>query len=398
MMNRLMLCSTDRFTLAWLVLAWWAAWPTLGESNAAPPWRKGDLVGEARGVKLVRIVKEDLRIDLRPLERGQPAAIEAVYYLQAEPGAGKVDLVFITGAGSVDGAGVWLNDQSIEWKLQTQGDVPPEWLPPKTTPGFDDAEPLRYNARATVRPNELCQIAFTLNLTPGPHRLKVAYRAEASQVVRREPARFWQLVYILAPAKAWASFAKLEVTVLTPTARRFASSPALAQAGPGVYRGEFDGLPADHLAISTQMPFKQQALFGRWPGLLALVIGGMACGGLALLTGFRAGVRLASTNRFWTALVLRALAAGVLTAIVVGAVLAWFALGNPHGVPAGQDNWNENYGRAMLAFAGVILSVPVTFIGGAVFTVAAFFMGRRMMRHGRLPPPYLSADAPTPAA
>lgn len=97
-------------------------------------------------------------------------------------------------------------------------------------------------------------------------------------------------------------------------------------------------------------------------------------------------------------MVLRALAAGVLTAIVVGAAFAWFALGNSHGVPAGQDNWNENYGRAMLAFAGAILSVPVAFIGGAVFTVAAFFMGRRMMRDGRLPPSYLSADAPTPVA
>ena len=68
------------------------------------------------------------------------------------------------------------------------------------------------------------------------------------------PVRYWQLGYVLSPARQWASFGTLDVSVQLPSGWSFASSPGLARSGDEA-RGSFQGVPADSLGMTAQFPY-----------------------------------------------------------------------------------------------------------------------------------------------
>jgi hypothetical protein len=90
----------------------------------------------------------------------------------------------------------------------------------------------------------------------------------------------WQLPYILAPAREWASFGGLDVTVYLPETWQAASKPSLERED-NVLRGSFAHVPADCLALAVRAPVPSEldSRVRRYVTLylLALASGGLLC-------------------------------------------------------------------------------------------------------------------------
>lgn len=68
-----------------------------------------------------------------------------------------------------------------------------------------------------------------------------------------EPTVAWQFAYVLEPAASWKSFGELELQVMVPTGWFTAVTPALDRRG-DVLRGQFQGRPAEAVALTVQRP------------------------------------------------------------------------------------------------------------------------------------------------
>lgn len=323
------------------------AWP-----NAAPPWQSGDTSGEPNGLRDVAIERETLTIDLRPLADGGSAIIEAVYRLHNRGAAVNTDLVFISGSPLGSDNGVWLDDQPVPSRKAEAPKEPAAWLPPKTTPGVGDrTTPLSYYADGT--PQE--SLFFALTLSPGSHTLRVRYLTRVTAYSLDAPTRYWQFAYVLAPAREWGGFGGLDVTVHVPPGWHAAAEPSLQRDGDRL-AGSFDSLPADHLALTTQMPWKDNR--GAWDGVWR----GVALGGLVVcpLLGLFAGRRLGQAGRSsaWAWLV------SLTVALFWAALLALLTMIG-EGVetpPLSQASWNTGP-IGVLRFVGgmgvAVLALPV---------------------------------------
>jgi hypothetical protein len=215
----------------------------------------------------------------------------------------------------------------------------PSWAPPVTTPTADGDGELGYEVhRGDSDP------AFSLRLEPGEHELVVRCTADASASFT-EPTVTWQLAYVLAPAREWASFGGLDVEIIVPERWRAAASPALVRDG-DTLRGSFDALPSDAIAIATQMepPFSYSALVAAsWLALLVVAIAGLPlCGricGTQSRSWFTAGVRAVVVAASWSA-------------AFVGALV--FVLSADHLALAEQAPPSSDYGSALLVLAASI--------------------------------------------
>lgn len=241
-------------------------------ANAGPSSTSARVVAEPVGIRDVRIARETLLIDLRPLVTGDAARVEAVYHLQNDGPAQPLDLLFAFGSRETSDYQVTLDDQPIEGVLQKTS-LPKEWMPPRTTPALSGNGVITYaDGWASVYP-----LAFSIAAPPGESVLIVRYRAAAKHTYAR-PAMYRQFAYILAPARAWAGFGGLEVTVHVPEEWSVVSTPGLERAG-GVLRGTFADVPADAIALTLRPPVAagyDAVKYGAW-GLFATVgLGGLA--------------------------------------------------------------------------------------------------------------------------
>jgi hypothetical protein len=237
-----------------LVLGTWLL-PGLAWGNAGPPTRGATpLVAEPVGIRDVEIVREHLNLDLRGFARGGPAQVEAVYQLRNRGREQKLDLVFVTGVSDVWGFQIRLGDEPVASRPAVDLQLPAEWQPPATTPDIYDQQGVPYadawRGTRTVKP-----MAFTLLLAPGSHTLQVRYLTQG--LVRLwghgQPTVYHQLAYVLAPARSWAGFGGLDVTVQLPPKWRAATAPALRRDG-DTLNGIFSEVPADALALTVQSP------------------------------------------------------------------------------------------------------------------------------------------------
>ncbi|MFC1466259.1 MAG: hypothetical protein ACFLMY_15570 [Candidatus Brachytrichaceae bacterium NZ_4S206] len=222
-------------------------------ANVGPPMRGGDLAAEPIGLQDIDVVHEVLEIDLRPLEQAQPARIVAAYTLNNRGQAREVELMFVTSSQRAGSFAVTLNDSEyIQPDIQQikRDALPVKWQPPEVAPGLDGVPvdlPLFNYAEIVVA-------LFKPVIPASQSTLTVRYEAEAVRYMRSgTPTDQWLLAYSLAPAASWASFGQLKVTVLTPPKWLIASEPALARNG-DVLTGEFNGLPADAIALTTRAP------------------------------------------------------------------------------------------------------------------------------------------------
>lgn len=350
-----------------------------------PGSRPGDAPREpSGGLKSVRVLRESLVIDLRPLEAGRPAVVDVTYAVRNDGGARDLELVFVA-AGMRPGAawawdgrgwapdpargrpegGVWLDGSPVEARAEAgaQG-LPREWTSPDATPALDPArDALPYESRGEGT------LSFRVALAPGAHELRVRYEARPGAYADAESdAVYWQLGYVLAPAREWGGFGGLDAKVLLPEGWRAASRPEMRREGDALV-AHWDALPADALAVTAQTDERtahDPVLF--WKALLAQ---GALFTALAALAGWRLGGWLGRRRRTsaWALLVSPPIAA-LLYALsyLVAAVLS-----APRAPGQAAFNQVGNYNVIVTFF----LFVVITVWHFLVTQVAAFVARRR---------------------
>ena len=215
--------------------------------NAGPSDTGATIVGEPTGIIDVNIVHETLTIDLRPLAVGNAAQIEAVYKLRNDGPEQELNLLFAFGSPNRDDWRVTLDGQQIPGELQQGASMPKEWWPPKTTPSLpgDDRVMTYAGAWRSVVP-----LAFEVIIPPGESELRVRYEEQGKTTFAR-PTMYRQFAYILAPARSWAGFGGLNVTIHVPKEWLVVCSPDLERDG-SVWRGSFNSIPADSIGITLR--------------------------------------------------------------------------------------------------------------------------------------------------
>jgi len=254
-----------------------AAW-----ANFAPRFW-GDATSEPWGLKNVAIAQERLTIDLRPLADANLVRVAVTYDL-SNPGVSKhLDLLFVSGEVDISDFEAYLGDQPLMTRLLSSDESrrlweqsPPSWRPPAEAPGIE-SEMTYYTFSSWATQPGL--VALSLELPPGPSRLGVRYRTRACGTDER-PTVTWQLPYVLAPAREWGEFGRLDVVVQLPGGWEARSTPALDREGDTLL-GSFPGLPADALLLATGPPVPPEYYRAVWlaKALCAIVLvgGPMMC-------------------------------------------------------------------------------------------------------------------------
>ncbi len=350
-------------------LVLFAVMPAVAWANAGPPHVPGRLIGEPNGLESVAIKHERLSFDLRPLARAGSAQVEARYDIENTGEECTVDLVFVGGPMVSDSTAVVLDEQPISAVWKKVDALPPAWQIPASTPAIGGKGTLPYRAGAALEIPH-----FSITLKPGAHQLRVRYAAKpTSYATGGAPRLYWQLAYILAPAREWAGSGGLDVHVQLPKGWRFASTLPLTRAGDEL-TGSFGELPADAIAMTAQarsIPIVGVVVF--WASKLLLV----ACvvGGPVILwrTGRRIGrLRGRRLRSILWALVVSPLAGFVwMVALIVCLVLAFQA---DLFVTADLQR-SQNYGNVYLLFYVGILCT-LAFPLGLVITLAGAFVAR----------------------
>ena len=231
-------------------------------------------------------------------------------------------------------------------------------------------------------------VAISLELPPGPSTLHVRYRARACGTAERRTVT-WQLPYVLAPAREWGAFGRLEVTVHLPGGWEARSTPALEREG-DTLRGSFTGLPADALLLATGPPVPPEYYWAvHLPEILwvTLLVGGP-------LTCWWAGRRLARARESVKAsgreapgrAVLRSIGLGLVPALLWGALI-YASVPVSMGIIRATLHGQENPDISDPWFAGPCLNFVI--IPAAVLFGVALAQGRASRVARRI-----SADVP----
>jgi len=267
--------------LAVLAVGAACGWPIAAWADAAPPWQPGDAIGEPTGaVAHVAITHEDLAFDLRALADDNPAQVRATYQLRNDGAATSASLVFLADHALTGGStfAVMFDDAPVAARPTTLTQLPTAWMPPVSTPSLIEGNWIPYETKPGTA------FAFVAPIPPGLHRLSVAYSLVAGRYWAPSSALTWQVAYILAPARQWASFGDLSVRVQLPHGWRARAVPDLTRNG-DTLEGQFSGLPADGMVMSASFPFDPHVLsIGEWMaplwpaffGLLLITVVGAA--------------------------------------------------------------------------------------------------------------------------
>lgn len=334
---------------------------TRAEAIVDVPWAGGSRAGEPEGIAVIRIVHEDLVIDLRPLaDPGGLVAVVATYQLDNPAGEQQLDLVFATGS-DIAGYRVTLDGHPVSFTSPPSVTLSESWHPPATTPMFEGGE-LQYRL-----PHEETPIGLWLVVPPGRHTLAISYPADAVRYHHGDPTVLRQFAYVLSPARTWAGFGGLDVTVHVPPDWRAAVRPAMSREGDTLH-ASFATVPADAIALTVQAPvgaYRPIAFVTRT--LFAL----FALGG-----GFVVAWRARSCER-------RSKAGSVSRLVALGRGLAWglavltagiLAIVAPDlALPEGQAD-QAGY-RQVVAFVGVVLASAVATVIGVIVSLVG---GRRV--------------------
>lgn len=355
------------FTCALLLLCALSLTPLKALANMSSPVKAGSALGEPSvDLKSIRIERETLNIDMRPLANGSPAIIEAIYKVLNDGDKRALDLIFVADALTANGSGVWLDEQSVPSTSSSSQGLPESWRPPQTTPAIDGGTPLSYETKREGA------ITFTLMLTPGPHTIRVRYQAQATaHSTGNSPTVYWQLGYVLSPARRWAGFGGLDAKVLLPAGWNAASNPAMKRDGDAL-TGTWNEIPADSLALTVQSPPGSQALYTILR-LIIFVVGLIIC----LTLGWWLGSWLGSRRRTsaW-ALPLSLVSASVWgLAFFISYVAMMEAI---KGKGGSQASWVYGYGDIFFSMLYFILMVVL----GLILTQASAFIASRRAAKG----------------
>ena len=389
--------NTQPLRVVLLCLLLLVASPFILQGNMADPARPGDPVGEpSPRLDSIHVLHEDLLIDMRSLavvEHARTARVTATYKLRNDGSTKRLELVFIAGGlhDSANAFTVSLNGASVEGQFSDSLPFPVSWNPPRMTPGLGLKDSIEYQVYArsseseynwrvidqlTERSQEFIvstpSILFWIDLPEGEHTITVAYDAEVTGYGNGDLVYTWQLGYVLAPARRWASFGTLDAMLLVPEDWQAATWPEMQRHG-DTLAASWNGIPADAIAISTKMDVSrtEYQIAETLPVILGLILG-LA---LSLRLGWKRGVALKKAGRTLTNAMPLAIANGVLAYILVGAGFV------------GADVWSqsllENQGYASYPIALGLLFVFLTpyvvllLIPPALTMLAAHFAAQR---------------------
>jgi hypothetical protein len=333
----------------WLVtLLLWLA-PQPASANMANPILPGDPIGEpSPALQTLTIENEMLTLDLRPLAADKAARVGATYMIRNDGATTRTDLLFVAAALSAGAAEVALDGTPVPFHRAPTRALPSSWQPPATTPGLGGRADLAYHT-----PNSR-GLRFALTMPPGRHTIAVHYAARATAYSDGVPTRYWQLGYVLAPARQWAGFGGLDVSVHLPAGWSAASRPLLARQGDEL-TAHFTDIPADTLALTVQDPPPAPQR-----GPLFVTLGDAM---LALMMGLPAGRALGRRQRgaLWLLPFSVLLAAGGTWAY------ASVAMAEP-AVDATQQAWTYRYDQGgSIGAATAIFLAELTIIQGSAW-------------------------------
>lgn len=249
-------------------------WPLAALADAASPWTPGDAIGEPTGaVAHVAITHEDLSFDLRPLADASPVQVHMTYFLRNDAPSTSAELVFLADHAITDGStfAVTFDDSPVAATATTLTQLPDAWKPPTATPALDGTSSIPYATTPGTA------FRFTVLIAPGPHRLSVAYAVKPGRMAVPETTATWQVAYILAPARQWASFGDLFVQAQLPAGWRARAIPAMDR-NRDTLTGHFVGVPADSMVLSASFPIDVHVatipewLSSHWPLFAGLLL------------------------------------------------------------------------------------------------------------------------------
>ncbi len=350
-----------------------AAW-----ANFAPRFW-GDATSEPWGLKSVAIMREQLTIDLRPLANANLVRVEVTYDLRNAGSPKHLDLLFLSGEVGVADFEAQLDGRPLPTRILPREEarrlweqLPPSWRPPQEAPGIA-TDRTYYTFSTWATPPEV--VAFPVELPPGPGVLHVRYRTRACGTAER-PTVTWQLPYVLAPAREWGAFGRLDITVHVPGGWQARSTPALEREG-HTLRGSFAELPADALLLVTGPPVPPEYY---WAVHLPEVLWGMLLVGGPLIC-WRAGRRLARGRESVAAsggeapgrAALRSLGLGFVPALLWGALI-YASVPVSMGIIRATLHGQENPDFADPWFAGPCLNcviIPAAVLFGVTLALGS---------------------------
>lgn len=346
---------------------------TVGRANMAEPpapqsIQAGSAAGElSGGLAGIRVVDEQLRIDLRPLAEGGAAQVEATYRLHNQGGGRELTLWFVAHALFSTRTAVELDGSPVASEVVPDTALPADWRVPPSTPNPDGGDPLEYRSGSER------VIGFRVALPPGDHALRVRYQATAAVFQTRGLMPVRQLGYVLAPARRWGGFGTLDVRVELPRGWHGVSTPALRREGSALV-GRFEGIPADALTLAVRAP--EPAAGWRY-GLVAaaalLATLGLGWG------GSRMGRALGRRGRSggWVAPV--ALIAALMLSVAV--VVAWVSV--PEWIAGAAGPMVNRYEISRMSYGGgfaLVLVIPVVLLVSFLTMLIAGIRGARRAR------------------
>ena len=350
-------------------------------ANVGPPNSGGRAAGEPLGIRDVAIEHENLSIDLRPLADGGSVRVEATYQLNNSGPEQRLHLLFAA-ASNVENFRITLDGEPLAAAPVPKRAIPETWRYPQSTPPIPGRG---NNAELRFQPKATSAIGFVAVIPPGRHTLTASYQGEAGTHLYGDPTVYRQFGYTLAPARAWAGFGNLDVTVQVPAGWYAAAAPHLDREG-DTLRGQFDSVPADFLTITVQAPegAAYKPVTYSTLALLALTVLLGLIGSWWL--GRRLGRRTArqESSGFWRQhafpwTILWGLSWGA--AILAAGLLATFA--PDAALPSGQAS-HYGYGPAFAVIGVVVLSALLAPIGFAIAQVTAVAVAGAARRDGLL--------------
>lgn len=355
------------FILASLLLC--ACLPAAAFGNAAAPSQGGHAGAEPTGLEQVFILRESLNIDLRRLEadshEGQLILVEAVYELENRGVERRLELVFAFGSAFQDFR-VWLDDEPVGSQPVRLKEQPRSWDVPDTTPWLDGRR-LDYAAGRSSAYGGRESQSFNPVVPPGRHRLSASYSVTPTRYAG-SPVRYWQFAYVLAPAREWAGFGGLDVTVSAPQGWTLVTEPKLSPEG-GALKGHFDQLPADALALTARAPVPSSYHLANYFFLLLFLLAVFASPLLIVIFARRRGYRL-KLSWLW------GLGAALLWGLLILAAGVLYAVGAGYTVARGQYSAG-GYEGVFAIFGSVLLAVAAFPLGLGLWLLTTHLVRKR---------------------
>lgn len=344
-------------------------------ANAGPSTRSpspGGLIPATTDA--IRITNENLTVSMVD-ENGNPppyyygfARVTAEYTLQNMTDQ-SVTLTLMYLSPNTKEFSAKLNNEPLETKAGSidPKDLPDDWKVPSQVLDPLDGE---YELKADVGYGSLTPYSF--DITVGAKQ-NATLHMEAAQVLGFDAARHLNAIrhfaYLLAPAKNWAGFGTLNITVIVPNDQIFTSSPKLTEQKRDdktiTYTGSFNGIPADALRVAT---ISNQNL---WLGSSAVVtvIPNAVVGFLAGLAGFVLGHLFARNRRAggWEAALSSCL--GIFISAILGlisAMIVSYIASRIFDYPEFAGGYGLSFEILFGILLGVFLAIIVSFFGGVI--------------------------------